>query len=65
MPKLKTNKSAAKRFSRTKNGSFKRHHAYARHLMSSKTPKRRRNLRQSALVSSEEIPRIKRLLPYA
>ncbi|NLN92853.1 MAG: 50S ribosomal protein L35 [Candidatus Hydrogenedens sp.] len=65
MPKMKTNKSAAKRFSRTKNGSFKRHHAYARHLMSGKSPKRRRNLRQSALVSDPEVPRIKRLLPYA
>jgi large subunit ribosomal protein L35 len=65
MPKMKTNKSAAKRFSRTKNGSFKRHHAYARHLMASKSPKRRRNLRQSTLVTEQEVPRIKRLLPYA
>ena len=65
MPKMKTNRGAAKRFSRTKNGSFKRQHAYARHLKAVKSPKRRRNLRQATLVSAEETPRMKRLLPYA
>ncbi|NLV46814.1 MAG: 50S ribosomal protein L35 [Candidatus Hydrogenedentes bacterium] len=65
MPKMKTNRSASKRFSRTKNGKFKRQHAYARHLKAVKSPKRRRNLRQSTHASLEEIPRIKRLLPYA
>lgn len=65
MPKIKTNRGAAKRFRRTKNGQFKRQHAYARHLKAVKSPKRRRNLRQSTLVSAEETPRMKRMLPYA
>ena len=65
MPKIKTNRSAAKRFSRTKNGAFKRQQAYARHLKAVKSPKRRRNLRQSTLASPEEVPRLKRLMPYS
>ncbi len=65
MPKLKTHRGAAKRFTRTKNGAFKRQHAYARHLKAVKSPKRRRNLRQATLVASEEMARIKRMLPYA
>ena len=65
MPKLKTNRGAAKRFSRTKNGGFKRQHAYARHLKAAKSPKRRRNLRQAAMLAAEEMPRVKRMLPYS
>ncbi len=64
MPKIKTNRGAAKRFSRTKNGSYKRQKAYARHLKAVKSPKRRRNLRQATLVSTAEVPRVKRMLPY-
>ncbi len=64
MPKLKTNRGAAKRFRRTKNGAFKRQKAYARHLKAAKTPKRLRNLRQATLVSPEETPRVKKMLPY-
>ncbi len=65
MPKLKTNRGAAKRFSKTKNGGFKRQHAYARHLKAVKSPKRRRNLRQATMLAAEETPRVKRMLPYA
>lgn len=65
MPKMKTNRSASKRFTRTKNGGFKRQHAYARHLKAVKSPKRRRNLRQPTMAAAEEVARIKRMLPYA
>ncbi len=65
MPKLKTNRGAAKRFRRTKNGSFKRQKAYARHLKAVKSPKRLRNLRKATLVSPEETPRVKKMLPYS
>ena len=64
MPKIKTNRGAHKRFSRTKNGKFKRHKAFARHLLGHKSAKRRRNLRQSGLVSPEDTQRLKHLLPY-
>jgi large subunit ribosomal protein L35 len=64
MPKLKTNKGAAKRLRQTKNGKFKRSKAYARHLKTAKTPKRRRNLRKATLLSAADQGRIEHLLPY-
>ena len=62
--KLKTNRSAAKRFSRTGSGKVKRNKAYAAHLLSSKTTKRKRNLRKATLVDSANIGGVKRMLPY-
>ena len=63
MPKLKTNKAAAKRFKRTKNGKIKRNMAFRNHLMASKSPKRRRKLRKAAILSPEDVRRVERLLP--
>lgn len=62
--KLKTNRSAAKRFARTGSGKIKRNKAYASHLLSSKTRKRKRNLRKSTLVDSANMCGVKRMLPY-
>jgi large subunit ribosomal protein L35 len=62
--KLKTNRSAAKRFTRTGSGKVKRNKAYASHLLSSKTTKRKRNLRKSTLVDSANLGGVKRMLPY-
>jgi len=64
MPKMKTNKSAAKRFKVGGGGKVKRQKATGRHLMTKKNSKRKRNLRQSENVSSTEIRKIKTLLPY-
>lgn len=64
MPKIRTNSSAAKRFWRSKNGKFKRHMAFARHLMTGKAPKRKRHLRSAVITCAAEEKRIKRLLPY-
>lgn len=64
MPKVKTNRGAAKRFRSTKSGLLKRQKAYARHLKAGKSPKRRRSLRQATIVSPEDAARLKRLLPY-
>ena len=63
MPKLKSNRSASKRFKKTKNGKFKRNCAYARHLMTGKSPKRKRKLRKGGLLSAEDTRRAQRLLP--
>lgn len=63
MPKIKTNRSAAKRFKRLGSGKIKRSHQFARHNMSCKTTKQKRKLRQSALVSAVDSPTIRRLLP--
>jgi len=65
MPKIKTRRAAAKRFSVTGSGEFKRNKAYKRHILEKKTPKRKRNLRKAAIVNAAEHARVKRMLPYA
>lgn len=62
--KLKTNRSAAKRFTKTGSGKVKRNKAYASHLLSSKSRKRKRNLRKSTLVDSANMCGVRRMLPY-
>ena len=63
MPKMKTNRAAAKRFKRTKSGRFKRSKAYRGHLSSSKTTKRQRHLRKSTHVSEADQYRVSGMLP--
>lgn len=65
MPKLKTSRGAAKRFKVTGSGNkVKRRKAYANHILTKKSPKRKRNLRDADLVHSSNIKKIKRLIPY-
>lgn len=65
MPKMKTRRAAAKRFTPTGSGEFKRNKAYKRHILEKKTPKRKRNMRKAAIINSAEYERVKRMLPYA
>jgi large subunit ribosomal protein L35 len=65
MPKIKTCRSAAKRFKTTGTGKIKRNKPFARHLMASKTPKRKRTLRHATLVSPADAPSVKRMIPYS
>jgi large subunit ribosomal protein L35 len=62
MSKLKTNRSAAKRFKVTKSGKIMRRHAYHSHILTKKSPKRGRHLRSETEVSPADTKRIKRLL---
>lgn len=64
MPKLKTNRSAAKRFRFTKNGKAKRAHSHLRHNLSKKSPHRKRGLGGTILVHESDMGRITDLLPY-
>ena len=64
MPKLKTNRGAAKRFKTTGTGKLRRSKAYRSHLLTKKSPKRKRNLRNSGLVDSSDVSNLRRLLPY-
>jgi large subunit ribosomal protein L35 len=64
MPKIKTKRGAAKRFKLTKSGKVMRHHAYHSHLLTKKSPKRKRRLRSETEVSSADSRRIKRLLGH-
>ncbi len=65
MPKLKTNRGAAKRFKRTGTGKIRRSKAFKSHILTKKSPKRKRNLRKSALVDPTNTRGLRRLLPYA
>jgi large subunit ribosomal protein L35 len=62
MPKMKTNRSAAKRFKKTATGRLKRGRQNRRHILTKKSPKRKRQLRRPALVAKADLKRIKRLL---
>ncbi|RKD27297.1 large subunit ribosomal protein L35 [Caminicella sporogenes DSM 14501] len=64
MPKMKTHRGAAKRFKKTASGKLKRYKAYKSHILTKKTSKRKRNLRQSDVVSKGDQKRIATLLPY-
>lgn len=62
MPKLKTHRGAAKRFSITGTGRVKRSKAYSSHILTTKTSKRKRNLRKSTLMDFTNEKTIKKLL---
>ncbi len=64
MPKIKTHRGAAKRFKKTATGKIKASHAFHSHLLSKKTARRKRRLRQATVISSADAKKIKRLLPY-
>ncbi len=64
MPKLKTHRASAKRFSLTKNGKIKRGHAYKTHILTKKSSKRKRKLRKVSYASIPNAAVIKKLLPY-
>ncbi len=63
MPKVRTSKSAAKRLRLTGSGKIRRHRAGKSHLLSSKTRKRKRLLRQGSVVDKANLKNIRRLLP--
>ncbi len=58
MPKMKSNRGAAKTFSVTGTGKIKRHKAYKSHILNKKTRKRKRNLRKATLVSAADSKRV-------
>lgn len=65
MPKMKTRKSAAKRYSVTGTGKVKYKKQGLRHILTKKSSKRKRHLRKSGILSKVEVKRIRILLPYA
>jgi len=65
MPKLKTHKGAAKRFKKTGTGKIKRSQSKVRHILTSKSPKVKRKLGKSVLVSDGDHAKVARMIPYA
>ncbi len=64
MPKMKSHRGAAKRFKATASGRVKHKKPYHSHILTSKTTKRKRHLRQGTCVAGTELKSLKRLLPY-
>ncbi|VFP79096.1 50S ribosomal protein L35 [Buchnera aphidicola] len=64
MPKIKTLRSAAKRFKKTASGQFKRKQANLRHILTKKNTNYKRNLRKKVIVSSSDRSKISFFLPY-
>ncbi len=64
MPKIKTNRSAAKRFKLTGTGKLKRSKAFKRHILTKKSAKTKRNLRKPAMTDSTNIKNMIKILPY-
>jgi len=63
MPKMKTNRGAAKRFRRTASGGFKRSQSHRRHILTKKSTKRKRQLRSPIMIAPADVAMVKRLLP--
>lgn len=63
MPKIKTNRSAAKRFKKTGTGKIVYHKAYGSHILSTKSRKRKRSLRKSPILDHSNLRAVKLLLP--
>ena len=64
MPKMKTNRGAAKRFRKTASGKFKHAQGYRRHILTKKSTKRKRQLRSSQAVCDADTRMVQRMLPY-
>ena len=64
MPKIKTNRAAAKRFKATGTGKLKRNKAYKSHILTKKSTKRKRNLRQATITDATNVNNMKKVLPY-
>ncbi len=64
MPKIKSNRSAAKRFKRTGGGGFKRAQSHRRHILTKKSTKRKRHLRGNEQIHASDVRSVNRMLPY-
>jgi large subunit ribosomal protein L35 len=64
MPKMKTNRGAAKRFKVTGTGKIVRNKAFSSHILTKKTTKRKRKLRRSGLVDATNFKEVSKLIPY-
>lgn len=65
MPKLKTNRGAAKRFKKTASGGFKCNHSFRRHILTKKSTKRKRQLRSPNAIHAADVRAVVRMLPYS
>jgi large subunit ribosomal protein L35 len=64
MPKMKTNRGAAKRFKCTGSGKIVRRKANSSHILTKKSTKRKRNLRKAGLVDATNLKNVRQMIPY-
>jgi large subunit ribosomal protein L35 len=64
MPKMKTNRGAAKRFKKSA-GGYKRNQSFRRHILTKKPTKRKRQLRSAEMVAAVDVAMVRRMLPYS
>ena len=62
MPKMKTHSGAKKRFRVTSTGKVRGRHSFTSHILEKKSPKRKRALAKPAVISGDDVPRVKRML---
>ncbi len=62
MPKMKSNRGAAKRFKRTASGGYKCNSSHRRHILTKKSTKRKRQLRAPSLIAAVDVPMVRRML---
>ncbi len=63
MPKLKTNRGAAKRFAKTGSGRIKRRQSFKNHILTKKSPKRKRQLRGGAMIAHQDEAAVRQMIP--
>ena len=65
MPKMKTNRGAAKRFKKTASGGYKRAQSHKNHILTKKSTKRKRQLRPMDMVADADVSMLRRMMPYS
>jgi large subunit ribosomal protein L35 len=65
MPKMKSNRGAAKRFRPKGNGGFKRGQSHLRHILTKKSSKRKRQLGRPAEIAEQDVKAVRRMLPFS
>ena len=65
MPKMKTNRGAAKRFKKTASGGYKRAQSHKNHILTKKSTKRKRHLRPMDMVAESDVSMLRRMMPYS
>ncbi|MBN1466528.1 50S ribosomal protein L35 [candidate division KSB1 bacterium] len=64
MPKMKSNRASSKRFRRTGSGRIRKNNAYARHILTKKSQKRKRKLRKPGLIAAADEKRVRQLISH-
>lgn len=65
MPKMKSNRGAAKRFKKTASGGYKRAQSHLNHILTKKSTKRKRHLRSTERIAAQDLAAVRKLLPYS